>query len=176
MEVACSGWINKILPCQQIDASPPWTPHQNPKLCSSQYLGFLQTVVEENTTLIHNSFPELHIFDAQSTCIWSPSLYFVIQQIQTRWFNKYKLNDSKKTNLVIQQIQTWWFNKYKVDHLSFTELATPPLCLIENLQRKFGLSLPWTSTMGMVMTENGTFLTSHWKPTMFFFSCLIPQS
>ena len=133
-------------------------------------------VVEENTTLIHNSFPELHIFDAQSTCIWSPSLYFVIQQIQTRWFNKYKLNDSKNTNLVIQQIQTWWLHKYKVDHLSFTELATPPLCLIENLQRKFGLSLPWTSTMGMVMTENGTFLTSHWKPTMFFFSCLIPQS
>ena len=64
-------------------------------------------VVEENTTLIHNSFPELHIFDAQSTCIWSPSLYFVIQQIQTRLFNKYKLNDSKNTNLVIQQIQTW---------------------------------------------------------------------
>ena len=167
MVVSCSGCINKILPCQQIDASPPWTPHQNPKLCSSQYLGFLQTSYEWRKKA-QLWFPELDIFDAQSTCIWSPSLYFVIQQIQTRW--------TTNTNLVIQQIQTWWFNKYKVDHLSFTELATPPLCLIENLQRKFGLSLPWTSTMGMVMMENGTFLTSHWKPTMFFFSCLIPQS
>ena len=109
MEVACSGCINKILPCQQIDASPPWTPHQNPKLCSSQYLEFLQTSYEwwKKTQLWYIIHFLSYIYLMPNPLVFDHHLY-------TLWFNKYKLGE--------QQIQTWWFNKYRLGDSTNTKL------------------------------------------------------